>query len=257
MERSPGAVHSGVPATIPETMPWDQYDAYLFDIDGTLLTCRDAVHYFAFCEALTALAGTPTNLDGVLVHGNTDVGILRDALALRNVPDNAWRPQLQQTIDAMARFVAARESDICAEALPGVHEVLAHLKKRGAALGVGTGNLAAIGTLKLKRAGLAHFFDFGAFSDQFEYRRDVFRSGIEEARRRTHPDAKVCVVGDTPSDIQAAHENGVDVIAVATGIFTLDELAREHPTLCINTLATLLPKSGISSLLKSPTAIAD
>jgi FMN phosphatase YigB (HAD superfamily) len=52
---------------------WDAYDAYLFDIDGTLLTCHDAVHYFAFCEALTALAGRELNLDGVVAHGNTDV----------------------------------------------------------------------------------------------------------------------------------------------------------------------------------------
>ena len=71
---------------------WDEFDAYLFDIDGTLINCRDAVHYFAFCEALTRIAGRPTNLDGVVAHGNTDVGILRDALHLAKVPDEAWRP---------------------------------------------------------------------------------------------------------------------------------------------------------------------
>ena len=27
---------------------WDSADAFLFDIDGTLLNSRDAVHYFAF-----------------------------------------------------------------------------------------------------------------------------------------------------------------------------------------------------------------
>ena len=54
--------------------PWDAYDAYLFDIDGTLLNATDAVHYFAFCEALTLLAGRPINLDGVNAHGNVDNG---------------------------------------------------------------------------------------------------------------------------------------------------------------------------------------
>ncbi len=36
---------------------WDAYDAYLFDIDGTLMNCTDAVHYFAFCEALGGWRG--------------------------------------------------------------------------------------------------------------------------------------------------------------------------------------------------------
>jgi phosphoglycolate phosphatase len=53
---------------------WDEFDAYLFDIDGTLINCRDAVHYFAFCESLTRIAGRPMNLDGVVAHGNTDAG---------------------------------------------------------------------------------------------------------------------------------------------------------------------------------------
>ncbi len=187
--------------------------------------------------------GQPANLDGVLVHGNTDVGILRDALALRDVPESTWRPRLEDTIAGMGRFVAAREAEVCAEAIPGVSDALAHLKERGAVLGVATGNLAAIGALKLKRAGLAGFFDFGAFSDKFEYRRDVFRAGIAEARRRTHPEATICVVGDTPSDIQAACENGVDVIAVATGIFSFEELLRERPTLCVRSLSALTTAS--------------
>ena len=36
---------------------WDAYDAFLFDIDGTLLTCTDAVHYFAFCHVFESIAG--------------------------------------------------------------------------------------------------------------------------------------------------------------------------------------------------------
>ena len=66
--------------TLPRS--WDAFDAYLFDIDGTLINCKDAVHYFAFCAALKSLSGRNLNLDGVTAHGNTDVGILRDALML-------------------------------------------------------------------------------------------------------------------------------------------------------------------------------
>src|SRR5579875_452703 len=38
---------------------WDEFDAYLFDVDGTLMNCTDAVHYFAFNDAISAVAGRP------------------------------------------------------------------------------------------------------------------------------------------------------------------------------------------------------
>ncbi len=37
------------------------------------------------------------------------------------------------------------------------------------------------------------------------------------------------VIGDSPSDIQAAKELGLYSIAVATGHYRLEELARENP----------------------------
>ena len=223
---------------------WDEYDAYLFDIDGTLLNCRDAVHYFAFCEALTSLAGRPLNLDGVSVHGNTDIGILRDALRLNAVSEERWRPHLAQAARDMCSFVQTSEGDLKAEATAGAAAVLGHLAARGALLGVATGNLEAIGWLKLERSGLRTLFHFGTFSDGYEYRRDIFRAAVQEAERRTASDARICVVGDTPSDIQAARDNGLDVIAVATGIFGEDELRAESPTWCIRSFEQLLARDS-------------
>lgn len=219
---------------------WDEYDAYLFDVDGTLLHCTDAVHYFAFCEALGALAGRPLNLDGVTAHGNTDVGILRDALALAGVRDEVWRPQLSEIRGEMCRFVEARREQLCTEVLPAVPEVLGHLRARGAVLGVATGNLEGIGRLKLERCGLLEWFDFGGYSDGYEYRVDVFTGALAKARVLRGANASVCVVGDTPEDVRAARANGLDVIAVATGIYSLEELAAEKPNLCLRSLQDLL-----------------
>lgn len=219
---------------------WNEYDAYLFDIDGTLLNAKDAVHYFAFCEALTMVAGRPVTLDGVTAHGNVDNGILRDALALAGVPDEQWRPRLAEMQKGMCAFVTRAQGDFRLEVLPSVPEVLDHLRGKGAILGVATGNLKEIGRLKLGRAGLLDRFHFGGYSDAFETRRDVFEAAIEQARTLTGSGAKVCVVGDTPTDIRAAKSNGVDVIAVATGIFPLDALLAESPTRTVGSLRELL-----------------
>lgn len=226
---------------------WDEYDAYLFDIDGTLLQCTDAVHYFAFCEALHSLAGRPLNLDGVTAHGNTDIGILRDALTLANVPEQNWRSRLAETRLTMCRYVEHHKAELCAKALPGVILILDHLRSRGAVLGVATGNLEGIGKLKLRHCDLLHYFARGGYSDAYEYRRDVFCAALHQVRLVAGSQAKVCVVGDTPADVQAAQHNGLDVIAVATGVYTHEELAREKPDWCLRSLRELpvVPKPSL------------
>lgn len=215
---------------------WDSYDAYLFDIDGTLLNCSDALHYFAFCDALQQIAGRPLNLDGVTTHGNTDIGILRDALRLANVADDQWRPRIAQIRACMCRFVQQRAAELCITVCPGVMEVLAHLRSRGALLGVATGNLEGIGRLKLDRAGLLDQFDFGGFSDLCEFRADVFRGALDRISPLLIEDARICVIGDTPEDIRAARAQKLDVIAVSTGIHSYEQLQSENPDWCLNSL---------------------
>lgn len=219
---------------------WDEYDAYLFDIDGTLLNCTDATHYFAFCSVLSSLAERPMNLDGVVAHGNTDIGIVRDALALAGIADDAWRPRLPQIRTRMCQFVKEHESELCIGPTPGVVEVLQYLRNKRAVLGVATGNLEQIGRLKLELGGLLQYFDFEAYSDEFESRADVIRYALRGIRRICMPNGALCIVGDTPADIRAAHLNGVDVIAVATGNYSIDELEAAGPEICVTSLQQLL-----------------
>ena len=222
------------------TQAWDRYDAYLFDIDGTLLNCKDAVHYFAFCEALRMLSGRPLNLDGVVTHGNTDVGILRDALQLAGVQNDDWRPHLREAQDLMGAFVEQRKDDLRAEALPDVGNLLNHLHQRGAVLGVATGNLQRIGRLKLLHCDVLRFFQFEGYSDAYENRSDVFAAASQQARALVGEKARICAVGDTPADVQAARANGLDVIAVATGIFSREQLRAEQPDFCVTDFSQLL-----------------
>lgn len=235
-------IERGIERAIDRRPAWDGYDAYLFDIDGTLLHCTDAVHYFAFLDALKTLSGGEAlNLDRVVVHGNTDVGILRDALRAAGVAEAAWRPKLADACAGMCRWVGARQDELTVNVLPGVERMLAHLQAKGAVLGVATGNLEGIGRAKLARAGLLQMFSFAGYSDDYEYRRDVFAAALGKAESLAGTGARVCVVGDTPEDVRAARANGLDVIATATGIFPFEELLAESPTLCVHSLEDLFP----------------
>ncbi len=219
---------------------WDAYEAYLFDIDGTLLNCQDAVHYFAFCDALSEVAGRPLNLDGVVAHGNTDEGILRDAFTLAAVDEAHWRARMPEVRQKIGAQVEAHRDELRIDVLPGVRDVLQYLRNRGALLSTATGNLTRVGEAKLGHCDLRDFFDLGGYSDGCETRSEVFRRALAGVRAQLGADASVCVVGDTPADVQAAHANGLEVIAVATGIYAQGALVAQGPELCVGSLAELL-----------------
>jgi phosphoglycolate phosphatase len=219
---------------------WDTHTAYLFDIDGTLLRSHDRVHYDSFFAAVRHVLDQDLVLDGVTLHGNTDPGILRDAFRLAAIDEPTWRPHTQAIFAHMSESVTARQAEIDVEVMPGVVAALAHLREKGALLGVATGNIQVIGWIKVAAAGLREWFSFGGFSDGFENRSAMIAHALLLARSVAGPDATVCVVGDTPFDISAARENGLPTIAVATGNYSFDELMRAEPEACATSLAALL-----------------
>jgi phosphoglycolate phosphatase-like HAD superfamily hydrolase len=222
---------------------WDSFDGYLFDIDGTLVDCADAVHYFAFCDALQTLSGRSLTLEGVTAHGNTDVGILRDALVLAGVAEEMWRPKLPEVCEAMTRYVALHSDELRATSLPYVREMLEYLQQRGATLGIATGNLREIGRWKLRRAALLDYFTVAGWSDAYEYRADVFENALGEIRVATDSNATICVVGDTPADVFAARSIHLPIIAVATGAYSRQQLLVAAPDLCLDSFEELFQDS--------------
>jgi phosphoglycolate phosphatase-like HAD superfamily hydrolase len=219
---------------------WDAQDAYLFDIDGTLLRSRDRVHMDSLPASVRKVLGIEVSLEGVSLAGNTDTSILREACELAGVPPEVLEPQMAAILEGMCANVAGRRHELQPILMPGVEDTLKYLAERGATLGVATGNLEMIGWIKVERAGLREWFHFGGFSDRFPLRSDLIGNAAIKARELTNAQATVCVVGDTPRDIEAAHANDLPVIAVATGHFSFDELLEHKPEVCTTTLADLL-----------------
>ena len=222
---------------------WDASDAYLFDIDGTLLNSRDAVHYFSFRHAVKEVLGIDASIDGVPVHGNTDVGILRAALQQSGVANEMIDTSMPKIIATMCAEVEHNQEQLRPELCPSIVEVISYLEERGKLLGAASGNLETIGWLKLEKAGLKQKFAFGSFSFPRESRADIFQHGVVLARQRLGEHATITVVGDTPSDVQAARAIDVPVITLATGIFSFDELKACEPDACFGCAADLLALS--------------
>lgn len=215
-------------------------DAYLFDIDGTLLNSRDGVHYNAFHAAVREVYGIDSRIDGVPVHGNTDLGILRAVARRAGLSDAEFASKLPAAIECMCADASRNAAGMAPQLCPSVRELLTALSAANKLLGVVSGNLEPIAWLKLEAAGVKEFFAFGSFSGPRELRREIFAHGLEEVRRRLGTGARACFVGDTPADIEAARLVGSPILAVASGIFTRGDLLAHAPDACVACCSDLL-----------------
>lgn len=223
-----------------QAVPLPPADAYLFDIDGTLLNSRDGVHYNAFHAAVREVYGIDSRIDGVPVHGNTDLGILRAVARRAGLSDAEFASKLPAAIECMCAEASRNAAGMAPQLCPSIRELLTALRAASKLLGVVSGNLEPIGWLKLEAAGVKEFFAFGSFSGRRELRREIFAHGLEEVRRRLGGSARACFVGDTPADIEAARLVGSPILAVATGIFTRADLLAHAPDACVACCSDLL-----------------
>jgi len=107
---------------------WDAEPAYLFDIDGTLLRSQDRIHVTSFFSSVKSVMGRELNLDPVVLSGNTDPGILRDAFRAAELEDAEWHPVLEAILDAMRSDVLAQRETMQVRVMPGVERTLEHLQ---------------------------------------------------------------------------------------------------------------------------------
>ncbi|HLN04428.1 MAG TPA: HAD family hydrolase [Bryobacteraceae bacterium] len=213
----------------------------LFDIDGTLLRRAGPHHREALVEAVRAVTGLDTTTDHIPVHGMLDPDIL--TRMLRDAGESAAfvRSNLPAIMRRAQAIYVRSCPDLRRKTCPGVRRILYGLERRGVPMGLVTGNLTRIGWKKMECAGLRHYFRFGAFAETAPDRAALARNAIEHARRRKwiEGNARVSLIGDAPSDILAARANGIQSIAVHTGISTREELAALQPDVLLEDLRGL------------------
>ena len=217
-------------------------DAYVFDIDGTLLVTKDLVHWNALHQAMIEAYGVDTTIEGIPYHGKTDLSILRAAVGRAGVSDSDFEAKLPVALDVVCREVQANHQQLAPQVCPGIVQLLESLKTNQKMLGVASGNLESVGWHKIDAAGLRDFFSFGFFSDHHESRAEIFRNALEYVNVQLGPGARVCFIGDTPSDVEAAKQVGAQILAVASGTFSLEELTACSPDLCVTHCGEFFPE---------------
>lgn len=206
-----------------------------FDIDGTLLSTGGAGQQ-AMERALAEEFRISFPFEGVFTAGRTDRGIADEIFG---------KYRLKDTPAERERFMSSyldRLPDCLQEVpgalLPGVKDLLQHLTEiEGVHLSLLTGNYREGAWIKLRHFGIEQYFhSFGAYAggygDHHADRNDVAQSALTSAEQtlgRSFPLSRICVIGDTPADIHCARAIKARAAAVATGVYSAEQLRPHAP----------------------------
>lgn len=209
----------------------------LFDIDWTLLKGggSNKIHQDAFDHALHTVYHQPTaSFHEVFGEGRVDTQILIQVLELHGVTEEEAKNKMPQTLKSMAQYFTEHADQGTFIPMPGVLELLSDLRTRKIPMGLLTGNVAEIGWEKLRRAGIADYFSFGAFGSMAFKRVDLIKIAKKEAEKVLGKNLLIhdfVIIGDSPLDIACAREGGIPVIAVGAGYYKTHELSDADLTL--------------------------
>jgi phosphoglycolate phosphatase-like HAD superfamily hydrolase len=204
----------------------------LWDIDGTLVSMDRAGErslLIAIRELYQRDLGEKLPMD---LRGRTDTSIARELLAFLGV--NGGPEEEKRLLAAYLSHMPVTMPAGKARVLAGIHDALeaihAHPEIHQALL---TGNLEAGAKLKLTFLDLWKYFEFGAFADDSHIRDELGPFALRRAKEKlgiAFPPERVWIIGDTPHDVACGKAIGAKTIAVATGAFTVEQLAALNPT---------------------------
>ena len=213
----------------------------LFDIDGTLLW-TDGAGRRAMTAALEHVFGGAGPTD-YRYDGKTDPQIVRDLMRAAGHSDAAITEGMEPLVGFyLARLEVELASGLHTHVFEGVLPLLDALDARSDIVpGLLTGNLRAGAALKLRSAGIdIERFRVGAFGSDHHHRPELPAIAQQRAARDLGldvPGNRILVIGDTPADIACGRALGARAIAVATGRYSVAELAGHHPWAVFPTLA--------------------
>ena len=162
--------------------------------------------------------------------GRTDVEIAR--LLVEKVTGAPDRERAARVLRRYEQLLPSRLHCRRGRVLPGVREILDADRARDDVFSILlTGNTSAGAAAKLRHYDLFGYFGHGAFSDGTEDRPSIARRALQIATEQLgRPDpSRTFVIGDTPHDIRAGDAIGARTVAVATGTYTVEQLAEHGP----------------------------
>jgi len=193
----------------------------LWDIDHTLIESRGVGRELS-AAAFEQVTGQRMR-DQATIDGITEAVIFRETAKLHGLTTS--RADFERFAQALTEqhVQRARELRERGAALPGAAVALDALATAGVRQTVVTGNVRKVAEIKLNVFGLDTRIDWsaGAYGEDADLRPALVDLALT---RSSNVAAKTVLIGDTPADVEGGRQNGVRVIAVATGRSSAAEL---------------------------------
>lgn len=204
----------------------------LWDIDGTIIVSHGA-GFRAMARALTERFGATVDMETIDWAGRTDSWIAGEVLRVTGLPDSP-----ENIHDFLEGYLEILPQELRAgrpgQVLPGILDLLEILRTRADVVqGLLTGNLQRGAEVKLTHHKVWHYFEFGAYADDSPSRNDLGPYALRRAKEKHAVEfapLDTFIIGDTPHDIECGKVIGARTIAVATGKYSVEELAGHQPT---------------------------
>jgi len=213
----------------------------IFDIDGTL-TDSGGLTRVALEMAAKELYGVERSTAGISAWGQTDLKIFKLMV------DNNRLPVADVEVEFKSfavRYIQTLSEILYKSDKPRLHTGIRALLERLASepdikLAIGTGNIEPTARLKLERHGVSGHFPIGGFGSDSADRASLLQVALDRSRQfygASFPVGSYWVIGDTPNDIFSGKKIAAETVAVCTGAYRSEELARHRPTAVLSDLS--------------------
>lgn len=266
-------------------MPSPIKPVFLFDIDGTLLSIKREFSSPFIQRCLASAGMVAAEIDHSTFAGRTDRDIFlslvnnhgkpgivsqnepgglsgssKRSSSVNTTPGNGFQQAdrysgSEQQYDALKSiYIEQLNSELQpghVTVFEGVLESIGYCIENDIPIALLTGNFRETAFVKLNRAGLDRYFSLGSFGCDDTDRNRLAERAVELTEswygQRVDP-SRLVVIGDTPRDIGCARHAGLHAVAVSTGHYKRDELARHQPDLLLEGLHQ--PEKWIQACMK-------
>lgn len=212
----------------------------LFDIDGTLLSVDRNHTREIIARSFSEIEDLMPYINKMNFAGRTDRDIFSEILDQLSCISPG-----ELSFDHLKKAYIEVLTDSLEETFIHVHfqvdETLNWVRERNIICGLLTGNFEEAAHIKLSRAGIRHFFEWGVFGDHHADRNRLPEEAWNHLQKNEHQGSpeELIVIGDTPRDIDCAKAFGARSVAVSTGGYSREMLQSHQPDIVIDHLGEL------------------
>ncbi|HED05321.1 MAG TPA: HAD family hydrolase [Ignavibacteria bacterium] len=188
------------------------FDGIIFDIDGTLSSTYQLIYESFRHISKKYLNKTFTDAEIRNLFGPTEDVVLKQ-----------WNEdKFDEIKDDYYNFYS--ENHNMAALYPGIIDILNYIKSKKTLLSIYTGKGRAAATITLKKLDIYDYFDMIITGDDVsEYKPSAegILKFITEYRLNKE---RVLMIGDSPSDVKAAHSGGVKIASALWDSYAMEEV---------------------------------